>query len=274
MDLEGRVALITGASRGLGQGIARCLAEEGADIVVNYQRNKEGAEQTVADVEAFGRRAIPYQADVKDFDQVKAMVNKAVETFGKIDILVNNAGQHYSSSIVGDDAVDVFHDVVSTHIFGSFYCTQAVLPHMRKQKRGDIHFLTSLATQQLWADEWAYASAKSWMMTFVKTIAKELSWFGIRVNAIAPTIVESDMGLNLVMNWSQAKDPKDLYDIVPFNRLIQPYDVGNLCAWLCTDKASHISGQVIWIDCGIGPSSLKEFVTPEAQAQREGKAST
>ena len=123
MDLEGRVALITGASRGLGQGIARCLAEEGADIVVNYQRNKEGAEQTVADVEAFGRRAITYQADVKDFDQVKAMVNKAIETFGKIDILVNNAGQHYSSSIAGDDAVDIFHDVVNTHIFGSFYCT-------------------------------------------------------------------------------------------------------------------------------------------------------
>ena len=268
MELEGRVALITGASRGIGQGIARSFAEAGADVVVNYQRNKEGADQTVADVEAFGRRAIPYQADVKDLEQVKAMVDKTVETFGKVDILVNNAGQHYSKSIMGDDAVDVFHDVVYTHIFGSFYCTQAVLPHMKKQKRGDIHFLSSLASRQLWSDEWAYASAKAWMGTFVKTTAKELSWHGIRVNAIAPTIVESDMGLNLVLDWAQVDDPKNLYGIVPFDRLIQPYDVGNLCTWLCSDKASHISGQVIYLDCAIGPASLRDFVTPEARAQR------
>ena len=140
MELEGRVALITGASRGIGQGIARSLAEAGADIVVNYQQNKEGTERTVAEVEAFGRRALSYQADVRDFDQVKAMVDKTIEAFGKVDILINNAGQYYSKSIMADDAVDVFHDVVHTHIFGSFYCTQAVLPHMKKQERGDIHF--------------------------------------------------------------------------------------------------------------------------------------
>lgn len=268
MELEGRVALITGASRGIGQGIAKSMAEAGANIVVNYQSNKKGAEETVAEVEAFGRKALPYQADVKNFDQVKAMVDEAVAFFGKIDILVNNAGQHYSKSIMADDAIEVFHDVVHTHIFGSFYCTQAVLPHMKKQKRGDIHFLSSLATQQLWADEWAYASAKAWMGTFVKTTAKELSWHGIRVNAIAPTIVESDMGLNLVLDWAKVNDPKNLYGIVPFDRLIQPHDVGNLCTWLCSDKASHISGQVMYLDSAIGPSSLREFVTPEARAQR------
>lgn len=268
MELEGRVALITGASRGIGQGIAKCMAEAGADIVVNYQHNRQGAEETVATVEALGRRAIPYQANVQEFDQVKAMVEKAIETFGKVDILVNNAGQHYSRSLMAEDAVDVFLDVMHTHIFGSFYCTLAVLPYMKEQKRGDIHFISSLATKQLWGDEWAYASAKAWMETFVKTSAKELSWHGIRVNAIAPTIVESDMGLNLVLDWAQTKDPKDLYDMVPFNRLIQPYDVGNLCTWLCSDKASHISGQVIWLDCAIGPASLRDFVTPEARKQR------
>ena len=103
------------------------------------------------------------------------MVDKTIEAFGKVDILINNAGQYYSKSIMADDAVDVFHDVVHTHIFGSFYCTQAVLPHMKKQERGDIHFLSSLGTQRLSADEWAYASAKAWMGTFVKTTAKELS---------------------------------------------------------------------------------------------------
>ena len=143
-----------------------------------------------------------------------------------------------------------------------------IAPHMKKQERGDIHFLSSLATQRLWADEWAYASAKARMGTFVKTTAKELSWHGIRVNAIAPTIVESDMGLNLVLDWAKVDDPKNLYGIVPFDRLIQPHDVGNLCTWLCSEKASHISGQVMYLDCAIGPSSLREFVTPEARAQR------
>ena len=268
MELEGRVALITGASRGIGQGIAQSMAEEGADIVVNYQRNKEGAEQTASEVKARGRKALLCQANVQNYDEVQAMMDETIATFGRVDILVNNAGQHYSKSIMAEDAMDVFHDVYGTHIAGSFYCTQAALPHMKEQKRGDIHFISSLATQQLWPDEWAYASAKAWMGTFVKTISKELSWHGIRVNAIAPTIVESDMGLKLVLDWAQIDDPRNLDGIVPFDRLIQPYDVGNLCTWLCTDKASHISGQVIYLDCGIGPSSLREFVTPEARAQR------
>ena len=268
MELEGRVALITGASRGIGQGIAKSMAEAGANIVVNYQRNRDGAEQTAADVEALGAKALLHQANVQNWDEVQTMVDKAVAAFGTVDILVNNAGQHYSRSLMADDAMDVFHDVMGTHINGSFYCTQAVLPHMRERSRGDIHYISSLATQQLWGDEWAYASAKAWMNTFVKTTAKELSWHGIRVNGIAPTIVESDMGLKLVLEWSQIDDPRNLDGIVPFDRLIQPHDVGNLCTWLCTEKASHISGQVIYLDCGIGPSSLREFVTPEARANR------
>lgn len=264
MDLEGRVALITGASRGIGKGIALSLAEAGADVVVNYQRNRSGAEQTVREVQAAGRRAIAYQADVRDLQQVKAMVDAAIEAFDKVDILVNNAGQHYSKSILATDAIEVFHDVMYTHLFGSFYCTQAVLPSMIRQERGDIHFISSLATQQLWADEWAYATAKTAMVTLVKCIAKELSWRGIRVNAIAPTIVESDMGLNLVLEWAKVKDPQDLYDKVPFNRLIQPRDVGALCVYLAGPKATHISGQVIFLDCGIGPGSLRDFVGKKA----------
>jgi 3-oxoacyl-[acyl-carrier protein] reductase len=240
------------------------MAEAGADVVVNYERNRSGAEETVREVQAAGRRAIAYQADVRDLQQVKAMVDAAIQAFGKVDILVNNAGQHYSRSILAPDATEVFHDIMHTHLFGSFYCTQAVLPTMIKQKRGDIHFISSLATQQLWADEWAYATAKTAMGTFAKCIAKELSWHGIRVNAIAPTIVESDMGLNLVLDWAKAKDPQDLYDKVPFNRLIQPRDVGALCVYLAGPKATHISGQVIYLDCGIGPGSLKDLVGKNA----------
>lgn len=263
MDLEGRVALITGASRGIGQGIALEMAEAGADVVVNYHRNREGAEQTVAAIEAIGRRALPYQADVRDRQSVGAMVDAALDAFGRVDILVNNAGIYSSKSFVADDAVETFHDIMDTHVFGSLYCTQAVLPSMRQQERGDILFITSLAGKQLWAEEWAYATAKNAMVTLAQCIAKELSGFGIRVNCIAPTIVESDMGFGLVMDWAGVDGPEQLRGKVPFDRLIKPQDVGNLCVFLASDKASHISGQVIYLDCGIGPGSLRDFISKD-----------
>ena len=260
MDLEGRVALITGASRGIGRGIALDMAEAGADVLVNYHENKRGAEETVAQIQSMGRRAVAFQADVKESDRVKAMVAATLEAFGKVDILVNNAGIYASKSFMAEDAEETFHDIISTHLFGSFYCTQAVLPSMRQQERGDILFITSLAGKQFWADEWAYATAKNAMATLAQCIAKELSRHGIRVNCIAPTIVESDMGLDLVLGWTDADDPKELYGKVPFNRLVQPHDVGNLCVFLASERASHISGQVIYLDCGVGPSSLKDFI--------------
>jgi 3-oxoacyl-[acyl-carrier protein] reductase len=260
MELDGRVALVTGASRGIGRGIALDMAEAGADVLVNYLENKKGAEQTVADIRAKGGTAILHQADVRDRESVQVMVDAAIGAFGKVDILVNNAGTYASRSFMDADAAETFQDIVSTHIFGSFNCAQAVLPSMREQARGDILFITSLATKQLWADEWAYATAKSAMTTMAQCIAKELSWHGIRVNCIAPTIVESDMGLDLVLGWAGVDDPEQLYGKVPFDRLIKPHDVGDLCVFLASDRASHISGQVIFLDAGVGPASLKDFV--------------
>ena len=174
MDLEGRVALITGASRGIGQGIALEMADAGADVLVNYNRNREGAEETVGAIQAKGRKAVLHQADVRDRESVVTMVDTAVEAFGKVDILVNNAGIHDSSSFLAEDAVETFRDVFDTHVFGSLYCTQAVLPIMQQQARGDILFITSLAGKQLWADEWAYATAKNAMVTLAQCTAKEL----------------------------------------------------------------------------------------------------
>ena len=178
MDLEGRVALITGASRGIGRGIVLAMAGAGADVVVNYLSNSQGAEQTVAEIQAIGGRAIPYQADVQELERVQGMVDAAIKEFGKVDILVNNAGIYDSSSVLAENAMDTFRQVMSTHVFGSLYCTQAVLPSMRQQGRGDIQFITSLAGKQFWAHEWAYATAKNAMATLAQCIAKELSWHG------------------------------------------------------------------------------------------------
>ena len=160
--------------------------------------------------------------------------------------------------------METFHNVVDTHLFGSLYCAQAVLPSMRQQARGDILFITSLAGKQLWPDEWAYATAKNAMVTLAQCTAKELSGHGIRVNCVAPTIVESDMGFDLVLDWAGVDKPDELRGKVPFDRLIKPHDVGNLCVFLASDKASHISGQVIYLDCGIGPGSLKEYIGKDA----------
>ena len=259
-DLEGRVALITGGSRGIGRSIAVEMAKAGADVVVNYQSNQAGAAETVEEARRAGRRVLAFQADVKDFGQVRAMMEAVQETFGKLDILINNAGIHDSSSIMAEDAADRFRGVMDTHVFGSFHCIQAALPLMLKQERSDVIFITSLAGKQFWADEWAYATAKNAQATMAQCIAKELSWHGVRVNCVAPGIVESDMGLNLVLKWAGASDPKELYDRVPFGRLVQPRDVGELCVFLASERASRVSGQVIYLDCGVGPSSLKEFV--------------
>ena len=256
MDLEGRTALVTSSSRG----IALKMAEAGANVVVNYNRNRQGAEGTVAEIEAIGRTAIACQADVRDPQSINAMMDAAVDAFGKVDILVNNAGVHSSDSVLAPDAAETLHNIIDTHLFGSFYCTQAVLPTMQKQQRGDILFITSLAGKQFWDNEWAYATAKNAMATMAQCIAKELSWQGIRVNCVAPTIVESDMGLNLVLDWAGVDDPGELYGKVPFDRLIRPDDVGELCVFLASDKASHISGQVIFLDAGIGPGSVRDFV--------------
>ena len=168
MELEGPVALVTGASRRIGKGIALSMAEAGADVVVNYQSNKDGAEQTASEVRAKGRNAMLVQADVKDLSSVKAMVDQAVKVLGKVDILVNNAGIYSAKSFTADDAIETFRDIMETHVFGSLYCTQAVLPSMRAQQRGDIIFITSLAGKQFWAEEWAYATAKNAMSTLVR----------------------------------------------------------------------------------------------------------
>jgi len=186
--------------------------------------------------------------------------NKTIEKFGTIDILVNNAGVHDFDNFLSSNAEKILKKMVDTHLYGSFYCTQAVIKEMKKNKRGDIIFITSLAEKQFMQEEWAYTSAKTAVSTMAQCIAKELRWDGIRVNCIAPTIVESDMGLKIVSEWANTKNHTELYKKVPFNRLVKPKDIGNLCVFLASDKASHISGQVIYLDSAIGPNSMRDIV--------------
>ncbi len=252
MKLEGRVALITGASRGIGAGIARCMAREGASIVVNYFRSREGADKVVKEVEGLGAKAIAIGADVGDYQQVKGMVEQSLDAFGKVDILVNNAGIGGPGKSLIDTTPEEFTEVIDNHLIGSFNCTHALLRHMRQHERADIQFISSRQTDMYPPNHSAYASAKSGLDALAKVLAKEERYHGIRVNAIAPGVVESDMTRANIAEITGIQDPREVDKGMPFGRIIQPEDIGNLCAFLASPEASHISGEVIYVRGAVG----------------------
>ncbi len=250
--LEGRVALITGASRGIGVGIAQCMAREGASVVVNYLRSEESARQVVKKVEGLGAKALAIKADVSDYDQVKSMVDRSLEVFGKADILVNNAGIGGLGKPLIDTTPEEFTEVIDNHLIGSFNCTHALLPHMRHHDRADIQFISSRQTDYHPPNTAAYTSAKSGLEALAKVLAKEERYHGIRINAIAPGIVESDMTREDIQETTGIQDLREVDKGMPFSRILQPEDIGNLCSFLASPEASHISGEVIYVRGAVG----------------------
>ena len=249
MSLEGRVAIVTGGSRGIGRGISLALAEAGADVVICFRRDESAAGDTVAEIGAMGRRALAFQADVTDYHKVKELVVKAIETFGKIDILVNNAGIASKGKHVVDTDVGEVHRVMNVHVFGAFHFVQSVLPYMRKQKRGDIHFISSMGAVHCLPGHGPYAMAKASLEAMAKVLAKEELANNIRVNVVALGLVETEMGSRL-LKATTGEDIKAIYPRMPFGRVCQPADVGNLCTFLCSNEGNYISGHVIHLDGG------------------------
>jgi NAD(P)-dependent dehydrogenase (short-subunit alcohol dehydrogenase family) len=186
------------------------LAKAGADVAICYRREQDAAIDTVAEIEAMGRSALAFQADVTDYDKVKELVAKTGETFGKIDILVNNAGIASKGKYVIDTDVDEVHRVMNIHVFGAFHFAQAVLPHMRKQKRGDIHFISSMGAVQCLPGHSPYAMAKASLEAMAKVLAKEELANNIRVNVIALGLVETEMGSRL-LKATTGEDIKAIY---------------------------------------------------------------
>ena len=249
MRLEGRVAIVTGGSRGVGKGISLALAKAGADVVVCFRRDEVAAKDTVAQIEAMGRKALAFQGDVSDHAKVKELVAKTVETFRKIDILINNAGVASMGKYISDTDINEVHRLMNIHVFGAFNLTQLVLPYIRKQERGDIHFISSISATQCLAGHAPYAMAKASLEAMAKVLAKEESPNNIRVNTVALGLVETEMGRRLVKATSD-QDIKEMSYTMPFGRVCQPADVGNLCVFLCSDEGGYISGHVIYLDGG------------------------
>jgi NAD(P)-dependent dehydrogenase (short-subunit alcohol dehydrogenase family) len=253
MGLEGRVAIVTGGSKGIGKGCALALAGAGADVAIVYRRDEAAARETTSEIEALGRRCLAFQADVADYDRVKETVARTVESWGRIDILVNNAGGTSTGRRLIRTEVSEVRHLVDTHVFGSFHFTQAVLPHLRQGERGDIIFISSAETKMYAAGHVPYAIAKAGMEAMARCLALEERGHGIRVNVIAPGHTDSEMMRRVARRLKGTDDVQALAPKWPFGRVGQPRDIGNLVVFLVSPEAEYITGQVIYVDGGGTP---------------------
>ena len=242
MGLTGRIALVTGGSRGIGRAICLALAEDGADVAVNYRRDDAAASQTVADIEALGRKARAYQAPVNDFDALAAMVAGAEKELGPIDILVNNAGIASRGQTVVDTDPAELERCMRVHALGPAQLCKLVLPGMRTRPRGDVIMISSVATLH-WAPNSApYNMGKAAMEALAFGLAKEERAHGIHVNVVAPGLVETEMGRRLVKAQG-VDDIKAIHGRMPFGRLCQPEDIANVVRYLVSEGGSYLTGE-------------------------------
>ena len=245
MNLTGKVALVTGASRGIGQATAIELAKAGADVVVNFIGNEAVAQETVAAIEALGRKAIKIKADVGNAEDVQAMVDEAVAAFGHIDILVNNAGITRDGLLIRMKDSD-WDDVLNINLKGVYLVTKAVAKLMVKQRAGRIINMTSVSGVTGNVGQANYAAAKAGVIGFTKTCAKELAARGITVNAVAPGFFETAM-----TDVLHEKIKEGIAATVPLGRMGQPEEIAGVVTFLASDFASYITGQVLNVDGGM-----------------------
>jgi len=258
MTLDGRVALVTGGSRGIGRAIALGLAADGADVAVNYRRDAEAAAATVSEIEALGRTSRAYAADVGSLDDGRAMVAAAVADFGFVDILVNNAGiASQGRSVLDTDPAEP-ERVVRTHALGAHHLCQAVLPSMRTRPRGDIVMISSVITRDVPPNGAPYAMAKAALEILAGTLAKEERRHGIHVNVVAPGLVETDMGRRLAKATFGTDDMRALDASFPFGHVCSPEDVAGVVRFLVSPAAGYLTGEVLRVDGGGGRSVVKE----------------
>ena len=252
MSLKGRVALVTGGGRGVGRAIAVALAEDGADVAINYRRDHDAAAEAVELVERAGGRARAYQASVDDFEQDREMVEAVHAEMGPISILVNNAGIASRGNSVVDTDIAELQRVVATHAFASHYLSKLTIPRMREQPRGDIVMISSAATRGLGANGAPYNMGKTAQEALAATLAKEEKRYGIRVNVVAPGLVETEMGRRLVRATAGVEDIRTLDADSPFGHVCQPEDIANVVRFLVSDANSYVTGERLYVD-GSGP---------------------
>ncbi|NEP10621.1 MAG: 3-oxoacyl-[acyl-carrier-protein] reductase [Symploca sp. SIO2C1] len=242
-NLKDKVAIVTGASRGIGRAIALALAGEGASVVVNYARSSEAAEQVVAAITEAGGDALALQADVSQEEQVDTLLKSTIEKYGRVDVLVNNAGITRDNLLLRMKPAD-WQAVINLNLTGVFLCTRVVSKVMLKQRSGRIINIASVAGQMGNPGQANYSAAKAGVIGFTKTVAKELASRSITVNAVAPGFIATEMTKEL--------DSEGILQYIPLARYGKPEEVAGMVRFLGADPAAaYITGQVFNVDGGM-----------------------
>ena len=245
MNLEGRIALVTGASKGIGEVIAISLAKAGAKVAINYHTGAESAAAVVDAIAAKGGEALAVGGDVSQEDQVDSIVKVILQNWGGLDILVNNAGITRDKLLLRMSADD-WDKVISVNLRGVYLATKSALPHMIRQRRGRIVNMSSVVGLSGNPGQANYAASKAGIIGFTKSMAREVASRNITVNAVAPGYITTDMVQKLPEDVQ-----KDILAHIPMSRFGTPEDVAEVVTFLCTDGASYVTGQVIGIDGGM-----------------------
>ena len=244
IDLTGKTAIVTGSGQGIGRSTAEALHEAGANIVINYFEDSEGKNRALAEgvVSDLGSRAMPLAADVRHMDQLDHMVAKTVGSFGSLDILVNNAGilRDRSFKKMSDSE---WSDVIDTNLTGVFNSCKSVVEHIAEG--GSIINMASLAAVTGFFGQANYASAKAGVIAFTKVLSKELARKNIRVNAIAPGVVDTEMGKSI-----PEENRKVMLTNVPLGRFAEPSEIADVAVFLASDMSSYVTGQTIHVNGG------------------------
>jgi len=244
MNLNGKNAIVTGGSIGIGTSLALGLAKAGANVALNYRRHADEANAVVAEIKKMGRKGLAVKADVASFEEAQAMVKKVVEEFGSVDILICNAGIN-RDAVIWKMSEEQWDQVLGTNLKGYFNYIRAVAPLFREQKHGRIINITSINGLRGKFGQSNYSASKAGIIGLTKTVARELGSSHVTVNAVAPGMIMTDMAKQLEQKWIDAATAETV-----LGKLGEPEDVANLVVFLASDAAGHITGQVISVDGG------------------------
>ncbi len=245
MRFQDKVAIVTGASRGIGRAIALELGRQGASVVVNYRKNQQAAEEVVQAIQETGGKATLFQADVGDFAQAEGLVKFAVEHFGDLHILVNNAGITRDGLIMTMKETD-WDDVIRTNLKSTFNCSRAAVRHMMRRRYGRIINITSVAGQMGNAGQTNYSASKAGQIGFTKALAREVAARNVTVNAVAAGYIETDIWASVPEDARQA-----VLGMIPLKRKGQPEEIAKAVAYLASDDAAYVTGHVLTVDGGM-----------------------
>ncbi len=253
--LQDRITLVTGSSSGIGAAVAKCMAAEGAKVIVNYARSSKGAEAVVAEIKAEGGEAIAIQADVSQEDQVQSMFAQIFEHYGTIDVLVNNAGLQKDANLV-DMTLEQWNQVIGVNLTGQFLCSREAVKEFKRRgvipaqscSAGNIICMSSVHEVIPWAGHCNYAASKGGVMLLMKSMAQELAPDKIRINSIAPGAIKTPINTDA---WDTPAAEADLLKLIPYGRVGIPEDIGKAAVWLASDESEYVQGTTIFVDGGM-----------------------